>query len=562
MSSFPEADVLARPWLSADAGRWVSLRVPLWARPVGPAAVLLVAVIAAIAAAPDEVCTAGQPCAADWLDAVGTMLFVPYLLSLFALPELAAVLAPLLLLYMAEPSQWHGGAAEKIADSVVVMVLGWGWAAVMARLRVRRRQRSVVRDAAGGIKVLAPVPDDFRPWQRGLFRCVVGVLMCAAACALITTVVLDNRADDRTAGTAKSQEAPVVAYNGDEYTLTVRLADGTRHQFDVIGSYHDDNTVRVLTHGSWVRLASEPYGDRTDRQLVALSLAGLGLPLLVSGLFARRGAAALRRGPVPVLRVLSRERWGRTEIFATDDADGASPILNYKPHISNRTNLRSAHLYGLPSEGGELVLASATEFGNWSVDATVSPIRLGAAADPDTGSIDTKQSAAQRRSSESLLQEALTSMSQGAGHVRWQAGPVARCVAAVFGIAVIALLGVLASEVSSWWHSGYLWLIGLNAVISAHRMLSWRVTADPAGLHVRKHWRTRLLPWTDVTSAVYTARGGLTLSCRPGVAHVSLGTVGFPALERGLNRPSRAARAAVEISAMVQEPNLRPKDNA
>jgi hypothetical protein len=29
-----------------------------------------------------------------------------------------------------------------------------------------------------------------------------------------------------------------------------------------------------------------------------------------------------------------------------------------------------------------------------------------------------------------------------------------------------------------------------------------------------------------------------------------------------LKRPRRAARAAVEISAMVQEPNLRPKDNA
>lgn len=153
-------------------------------------------------------------------------------------------------------------------------------------------------------------------------------------------------------------------------------------------------------------------------------------------------------------------------------------------------------------------------------------------------------------------------MPQGAGNVRWQAGPVARCVAAVFVIAVIALLGLLASEVSSWWHVGYIWFLGLNAVITAHRMLSWRVTADPAGLHVRNQWRTRLLPWTDVISAVYTARGGLTISCRPGVDHASLGVVGFPWLERMLKRPRRAARAAVEISAMVQEPNLRPKDNA
>jgi hypothetical protein len=382
MSPVPHADVLARPWLSADAGRWVSLRVPLWARPVGSAAVLLVAVFAAVAVSPDEVCTVGQPCGSQWLDATGTMLFLPYLLSLFALPEFAAALAPLLLLYMAEPSQWHGGAAEKTADSVVVVALCWGWAAVVARLRARRRQRSLIRDAAGGIKVLAPVPDDIRPWRRGLIRCVAGALMCAAACVPIITVVLDNRADDRIARTAITQEAPVIVYSSDDYALTVRLADGTRHRFDVVGSYHDDKTVRVLTRGSWVRLASEPYGDRTGRQLLALSLAGLGLPLLGSGLFSRRRAAALRRGPVPVMRVLSRERWGRTEIFAADDVDGVSPILNYEPHTSNRTNLRQAQLYGLPSEGGELVLVSATEFGQWRVEATASPIRLGPAAEP------------------------------------------------------------------------------------------------------------------------------------------------------------------------------------
>jgi hypothetical protein len=139
---------------------------------------------------------------------------------------------------------------------------------------------------------------------------------------------------------------------------------------------------------------------------------------------------------------------------------------------------------------------------------------------------------------------------------------VARCVAAVCLVAVITLLGVLTADISSWWHLGYAWLIGLNALTTAHRMVSWRVTADPAGLHIRNHWRTCLLPWTDVTSAVYNAGGGLTVSCRPGVANISLGTVGFPSLERTLKRPSRAARAAAEISAMVQEPNLRPRDNA
>ncbi|WP_405584013.1 hypothetical protein [Streptomyces sp. NBC_01190] len=128
--------------------------------------------------------------------------------------------------------------------------------------------------------------------------------------------------------------------------------------------------MRVLTHGSWVRLAAEPYGDRSGRQIVALGLAGLGLPLLVSVLLSRRRASALRRVPVPVLRVLARERWGRTEVFAEHDTDGAHPILNYEPHTSDRTHLRQARLYGSPGEGGESILASTTESGLWQVEAT------------------------------------------------------------------------------------------------------------------------------------------------------------------------------------------------
>lgn len=170
------------------------VRLPGWARPVGPAAVLLAAVFVAVLASPDEMCTVGRPCGADWVGATGTMLLLPHLLSLVVLPELTLISTPLLLLHMAEPGQWRGGTAEKIADGVIVAALCWGGAAVAARFRTRRRRRSVILDAAGGIKVIAPAPDGFRPWQRGLIRYVVGALICAVAAALVTSIVLDDRA--------------------------------------------------------------------------------------------------------------------------------------------------------------------------------------------------------------------------------------------------------------------------------------------------------------------------------------------------------------------------------
>ncbi|MGV9251586.1 hypothetical protein [Streptomyces sp. NPDC003697] len=242
-SSVPDADVSARPWLFADARRWADVRVPAWARPVGPAVVLLVAVVmAAWMFLPDPMCTVAAPCGADWLDAAGSMLFLPHLVWLFVLPELALVSAPLLLIWMSSPDVWLGGPAEKIADAVVVAALCWGWAAVVARLRARGRQRSLVPDAAGGITLPAPATDDVRPWRRGLVRGIAGVILCAVAGALITTVVVDDRTDDRLARTATSENARVVDYNTDDYTVTVRLSDKTRHRFDAQGSYRVGST--------------------------------------------------------------------------------------------------------------------------------------------------------------------------------------------------------------------------------------------------------------------------------------------------------------------------------
>lgn len=560
-SSVPYADVPARPWVSADAERWANTRVPAWARPVGPAAVLLVAVImAAVMLSPGTVCTVAAPCGAQWLDAAGVMLFLPHLVWLFVLPELALVSAPLLLLWMANPGVWQGGRAEKIADAIVVAALCWGWAAVVARLRTRRRRRSLVLDAAGGITAPAPATNDVRAWRRGLVHSIAGAILCAAAGALITTVVVANRADDRLARTATSQNARVVAYDTDNYTITVRLPDSTRHRFDTQGTYRAGSTVPVLVRGDWLRLATEPYGDHTGRQALALTLAGLGVTLLGSGLLSRRRAAALRHAPVPVLRVLARHHQGRTEIFAAHDTAALRPVLSYRPHVHTRTALRQALLYGTPNEGGELILASATESGHWLVEATASPIRRGspAAGKPGTDRPGTARAAAHLRAAEVRVQNALATMTPATGPVRWQAGPVARSVGAVFLVVSLMLLGTLFTSSHTWWQLPIWSVGGVYWVSGCLRMMTWRITADSAGLHVRGLGRTRHLPWADVTHAVYTPGSELVVRCRTGVDDTRVGIVGFPPLERLLRRPGRAEHAAAEITAMVREPILRP----
>ncbi|MFC1440129.1 hypothetical protein ABUW04_17895 [Streptacidiphilus sp. N1-10] len=550
------ADVPARPWLAADAGRWATISVPLWARPLGPALLLFGSVVAAMVFSPAcPACSVTAPCTTDWLDAVGTMAFLPHLLWLFLLPELAVVSAPLLLLWMTEPSTWQGGAGEKIADTVVVVALCWGWAAMATRLRTRRKARSAVHDAAGGITASAPAPGGPRV-RQGLIRWVAGALACTVAAVLIAGIVLDDRADDRKAAAATAQDARVVAVDNDDYTLTVRLPDGTRHRFDVQGSYRNGSTVRVLVHGDWMRLASEPYGDPTDRQVVALLCAALGLTLLGWGLLAHRRDAALRRGPVPVLRVLTRRNHGRTEIFAADDTDALHPVLNYQPHDGQWTSLRQGLLYGAPCGGAALVLASATEAGQWLVEVNISAIRRGAAADSYARTAE--REAAPSIVTEAQVQQALAAMAPASGPVRRQADAATRAVAA---LTLLISGAVVALMVASRWWTLILWVPLLcSGAVACLQVISWRITADAFGLRIRRMWHGHRVPWADVTGVVFTGKNELTISCRTGIDDVRVGRVAVPRLDRLLRRPTVGERAAVEISAMVLEPGLRPTD--
>ncbi|WP_328914514.1 MULTISPECIES: hypothetical protein [unclassified Streptomyces] len=559
-SSVPFTDVPARPWLSADARRWRHLQVPVWARPVGPAVLVAVAVFWAVIVSPDPSCTPAAPCGAQWVDGIATTWFLPHVLCLFFLPELALISGPLLLLYMAGPGTWAGGPEEKAADCFVVAALCWGLVSGVTRLRVRRRQDALIRDAAGGLAVAAPAPAGVRPARRGVIRWVAGALLCAAGAAVVATVVADNRADDRTARTATARDVPVVKYNAGDYALTVRLPDGTRHRFAVVGDYRGQHRVRVLVHGDWTRLAGEPYGDRSGRQLLAVVLAGVGVTLIASGLLARHRVTALLSAPVPVLRVLTRRNGGNTEIYAADDTAGLDPVLHYRPHIGARETLRQALLYGPVRGDRELVLASATESGQWLVEVSVSPIRPGAAPDlPQADGVPVSGGPAKdRAAAEDRVREARAALATGPARVRWQPGPVAFVTALVLFAVVAAgpvalyLWGVHPSPLTFWYLMWLCWVVPLA------RIARWRIVAAPDGLYVRTLWRTHHRPWDDATAVVYNARGELGLACREGVDDIRIGMVGSPRLERWSGRPSCASRAAAEVTALIREPGLRP----
>ncbi|MFD3453786.1 PH domain-containing protein [Streptomyces sp. NPDC058691] len=547
------ADIPARPWLSADAHRWAAVRLPGWARPLWCAPVLLVAVIAAIAFSPDEVCTTAAPCGPSWLDAIGTVGFFVHMVWLFVLPEAALLSAPLLLLWTADPGNWSGGTAERVADVVVVAVLCWSWAAVVARLRMRRRQRALALEAAGGVAL--PVPDPVIPARRGVVQVVAGTAGLAVAAVAAVIAVTGDRADEAHAAAAARIPAVVVANGADDH-IVVRFEDGSRHSVEVMipEDYERGTGMPVLVDGGWLRLAAEPYHDRTGLQLLALVAGGGGAGLLLSGALAAVRARSVRRGPAPALRVLARHEDGFTVIRPVDDADGP-PVLRYEAVTFGGAPRGESFLFGLPAEAGALELAGTDASGGPVAEVNVSSARPWSRPRPDR---HRRRLAEHRRESEARVAEAAAALRSGAGPVRWRSGPVSR----IAGVLVLmGLAAVLASHDylgDSWWHwtlwLAGCWMFGADAV----GLIMWRITADADGLRLRRHLRTRHVPWAEVTRVVTTPSGDMAFRRANGLDDIRWDGVTIPSWERALRRPSPATRAAAELTAMIRDPGLRP----
>ncbi|MFJ5213399.1 hypothetical protein ACIP98_01645 [Streptomyces sp. NPDC088354] len=552
-STTAPADIPARPWLSADAQRWAAVRLPGWARPLWCVPVLLVAVITAIASSPYPLCTTDAPCGPMWLDAIGTAGFFVHAVWLFALPEAALLSAPLLLLWTADPANWSGGTGEHMAAATVVAALCWSWAAVAARLRMRRRQRALALEAAGGVAL--PVPSLVVPVRRGMFRAVTGAAALVVAVVAAVVAVTGDRADEAHAAAADRVPAVVVANGADDH-LVVRFADGTRHHVGVAypEDYEPGAEAAVLVDGGWMRLAAEPYRDRTGSQLLVLGAGGAGLTLLLSAALTIIRVRAVRRGPAPALRVLARRKHGFTVIRPLDGRAG-EPVLMYDPVKLGGPPQGESVLFGLPAEAGEFVLVGSGKSGRVVTEVSASPALRWSkpAADPRP-----HWNAGHRRAAEARVAEAAAAMKPATGPVRWQGGPVARAGGGLTLLALGAVPAVPGFLGDNWWH----WILCVVGTVTigsdAVGLIRWRVTADADGLWVRRSWRTRHVPWSEVTRVDRTSGGDLVVRRTNGLDDLRLGSVGDPRWERLRGRPSPATRAAAELTAMIRDPELRP----
>ncbi|MFJ4849146.1 hypothetical protein [Streptomyces sp. NPDC088733] len=553
-STTAPADIPARPWLSADAQRWAAVRLPGWARPLWCAPVLLAAVIASIAFAPEDVCTPAAPCGPMWLDASGSVGLFFHLVWIFVLPEAVLLSAPLLVLWTATgPAEWSGGTGARVADVAVIAALCWSWAAVVARLRMRRRQRALALEAAGGAAL--PVPPLAVPVRRGGIRVVAGAAGLAVAAVAAVAAVSGDRADEAHAAAAKHVEAVVVA-NGAEDHVVVRFADGTRHRVEVMfpEDYARDAEVPVLVDGGWTRLAAEPYRDRTGPQLLVLAAGGAGLGLLWSAALTITRVRAVRRGPAPALRVLARRKHGFTVIRPLDGRAEA-PVLMYDPVKLGGPPQGESVLFGLPAEAGEFVLVGSGKSGRVVTEVSASPAQRWSKLPSVPGP---HWNARHRREAEARVAEAAAGMKPATGPVRWQSGPLKWAV----GVPALMLLGAVPAVPhvldGNWWH-WILWVAGIWGIGSESVLLiRWRITADADGLWIRRYWKSRLVPWAEVSRVDRTSGGDLVVRRTKGLDDLRLDNVSSPRWERLRRRPSPATHAAAELTAMVRHPELRP----
>lgn len=554
---------------------------------------LLIAVVWAIAVEPEPRCSDAAPCGPDWGSVAQMGLAVGLLYWLARLPELALVAAPLLAAMVVWGELPGADRMSYAANLAVIGALCWGWAAAIERLAARSRQRRLVEQAAGAQHRL-PVPAG--PLVRGRIPLAAGLALCALAAGAVLAGLSGIRSDERHAARAVPITA-TVTHRGEE-RVRVRTADERRITVDASypEDYHVGSTVTVLEDGSWRRLLAEPY-DASGWQVLVLTAGLPGLSFLTVGVLARRRAAALRRAPVPALRVLDRiDHEGRTWVYTADDTAGQTPLFTCLftgtlPDDNKRvsrieaeaeaeaeaededededeeelrvdTRLHEAVLLGAPYEGGEIVLVTTDRAGDPVVIRTAGPVRL-----PRTGKkpvleatalagTDPETSDPQRRARTDRTAATLAPTSRP---MRWGPGPAARTAGAALTAAVATGTFLIAHSLATdgfHWHLLLLLALPVWTNLAAV-LLNWRGTADNTGLWLTGAWTVWHVPWEQLRAAEYTKEGSLEIRRSDGGTW-HLAGLGEPRLERRLRLRPSYVRMAEEVTALRAHPELRP----
>ncbi|MFD8740466.1 hypothetical protein ACFV06_36900 [Streptomyces sp. NPDC059618] len=562
-------------WASGRAARWSAVRRAPWARPLWSVLALVVTVVWAIAVSPDPPCSDAVPCGADWLGMTETGLAVGMLAWLAWLPELTLVAAPVLAAVVAWLELPDAGPGPLAANLCVLAALGFGWAAAMERLAARRRQRDLAEDGTTARHAL-PVP--LAPLRRGLILAGAGLVLVAVAAFCAAEGLVGVHDDLRHADRAVRTTAKVVGRDDD--SVRVRTADGRRLTLDsyLPEDHRVGGSLTVLEDGPWRRLASEPY-DAMFPQLGLLAAGLPGLSLLVAGLLARRRAAALRRGPVPVLRVVARlDREGVMWIHAGDDAWARRPLLTAgfvadapggDAHGPARPGDREelvraaafpheALMFGAPYEGGELALVTSFSDGRRVVARTSGPVRL---SGPGTGP-EPAPEAGERDAAGALPAEVPKTLVTTGRPLSWGPGPLSRSVGAALalsGIVGVALIARTLVTDGFGVRPFFFLLFTVSWLATAAELLNWRVTADSSGLWLSGWWKVRQLPWEHLRSVRYTRDGSVEIRMPDG-GDWRLPGLGMPKSERRLGLNPSYVRMAEEWAALRDHPDLRPTE--
>ncbi|MEV6175134.1 hypothetical protein AB0L99_43930 [Streptomyces sp. NPDC051954] len=494
----------ARRWTQAFPPRWVPVRPGERSAAATVVAGLLVAGSLAVGAELHP-----------WVAAVVALHVVWVLVR----PEVVRFSAPALIVLVPLLGLPYGVAVPLVLAVVVI------WAAALARMAGRRRQRRAARAAAG--EVTAVLPDTDGPLKRGWFLAGAGLVL----------IVLGA------------------------------VPAGLGGHFDLA---EDRQAVPAL---GWY-------------------VAGLGATVLLSGVLGRRRAARLRGVPVPVLRVLVRENADAdTEVFAADDVTALRPLFTVAVSEADDDQdddsdddddgcqddgddddedliallerlesdqpgpLREAVLHGLPHDGAEVALVSAAEepgeppVTEWSTG----PVRL------------VTPRALRRRLAKAKRTEAYAERGRaaaaavGAGA---EAGAVRRWRAGRLDVLVVSVL-VLWGYYGIHGESGAFryvigGILGLIGALLLPAMVAWRITADAEGLWFNGLRRTHHIAWDHIRVVRCKGTEFTVDSYRVSFPRWTVHTPRWPWLERRLGLVHPYERTAAEISAMWQDPALRP----
>ncbi|MGW6063000.1 hypothetical protein [Streptomyces sp. NPDC055189] len=272
-------------------------------------------------------------------------------------------------------------------------------------------------------------------------------------------------------------------------------------------------------------------------QYVALPALVVGFNWGGAGLLGWHGLAVLRRGPVPVLRVLLRTGTGaddrRTEVFAVDDTAGEVPVFSCRATLPMDGILREAVLYGAPCAGGELGFLVDGKFGH-----TMRPVRPQYRAEPAAGTWET-----------------------GAAPVRWRAGGVVRAIVLGYlAVLPLVVIGLRLYEAESRYLHGLALLVAVS-VLPVVTLLNWQVVADRDGLRVTGVFSAHDVPWDRFRSVSIETRGFKVHYATDRFVEV-YGVLPARWLAELLPRRPQARAAVDGIRALAADPALRPVEAA